>query len=196
MKWSAGIVAVLLLAGCGGGSGGTDTGGGSSGGSEDQDLLALYQGVKEDVVLNESNQAAYIKQLYIAADAPEHDALLPTVAARARARLLAPHAAMALRRDSREQINERLECITGSGTVSGKLDDNTGVGTLTSQFNDCYQDGIYLSGKQTIKYLRWDLRNMIPLDYIISNDKLRYSLNGDYQGKVRISRSFLPKLTR
>jgi len=191
MKWSAGIVAVLLLAGCGGGgSGGTDTGGGSSGGSEDQDLLALYQGVKEDVVLNESNQAAYIKQLYIAADAPEHDALLPTVAARARARLLAPHAAMALRRDSREQINERLECITGSGTVSGKLDDNTGVGTLTSQFNDCYQDGIYLSGKQTIKYLRWDLRNMIPLDYIISNDKLRYSLNGDYQelnGKLTVT---------
>lgn len=133
------------------------------------------------MVLNESNQAAYIKQLYIADDAPGHDVLLPAAASSARARLPALDAAMALRRDSREQINERLECITGSGTVSGKLDDNTGVGTLTYQFNDCYQSGFYLSGKQTIKYLRWDLNNITPLDYIISNDKLRYSLNDDYQ---------------
>jgi hypothetical protein len=181
MKWSAGIVAVLLLAGCGGGGGGGGGGTDTGGGSEDQDLLALYQGVKDEAVLNESNQAAYIKQLYIADDAPEHDVLLAAAASSARARLPAQHAVMALRRDSREQINERLACGTGSGTVSGTLDDNTGVGTLTYQFNDCYQDGVYLSGKQTIKYLRWDLSDITPLDYIISNDKLRYSRSGDYQ---------------
>ncbi|GAB3215987.1 hypothetical protein [Pseudaeromonas pectinilytica] len=64
MKWSAGIVAVLLLAGCGGGGssdggsgggsgGGTDTGGGS----EAQDLLALYQAGRDRTLLMKFEQA-------------------------------------------------------------------------------------------------------------------------------------------
>jgi len=181
MKWSAGIVAVLLLAGCGGGSGGTDTGGGSSGGSEEQDLLALYQGVKDDVVLNESNQAAYLKMLYSVDDSTPQSVSATAAVSRTRARLPVVHSAMALRRDSRSKINENLDCSSGSGTVTGNINDKTGVGTLTYQFNDCYQDGIYISGKQIIEYKRWDLNNYIPLDYKITNETLRYSLNSYYQ---------------
>ena len=118
MKWSAGIVAVLLLAGCGGGGssdggsgggsgGGTDTGGGS----EAQDLLALYQGVKDDVVLNESNQAAYLKMLYSVDDSTPQSVSATAAVSRTRARLPVVHSAMALRRDSRSKINENLDWV-------------------------------------------------------------------------------------
>ena len=192
MKWSSGIVAVLLLAGCGGGggSGGTDTGGGSSGGSEDRDLLALYQGVKDDVVLNESNQAAYLKMLYSVDDSTQQSVSATAAVSRTRARFPVVHSAMALRRDSRSKINENLDCSSGSGTVTGNINDKTGVGTLTYQFNDCYQSGVYISGKQIIEYQRWDLNNYIPLDYKITNEELRYSLNDSYQelnGDIQIS---------
>lgn len=199
MKWSAGIVAVLLLAGCGGGGGSSDGGSGSGGGSgggtdtgggsEAQDLLALYQGVKEDVVLNESNQADYLKMLYSVDDSVQQS-VSATAASRIRARLPLAYPAMALSRDARSQINESLDCSSGSGTVTGEINDNTGVGKLTYQFNDCYQDGLYISGKQIIEYQRWDLNNYIPLSYKVTNQALRYSSNSYYQelnGDIQIA---------
>jgi hypothetical protein len=188
MKWIAGIVAVLLLAACGGGGGGSGGGGGTDtgGGSEAQDLLALYQGVKDDVVLNESNQVDYLKMLYSVDDSAPQSV---SAASRIRARLPVVHSAMALRRDSRSQINEILDCVSGSGTVTGEMNDNIGVGKLTYQFNDCYQNGLYISGKQIIDYQRWDLNNYIPLDYTITNEALRYSLNSYYQelnGEIQV----------
>lgn len=119
--------------------------------------------------------------LYSVDDSTPQSVSATAAVSRTRARLPVVHSAMALRRDSRSKINENLDCSSGSGTVTGNINDKTGVGTLTYQFNDCYQDGIYISGKQIIEYKRWDLNNYIPLDYKITNETLRYSLNSYYQ---------------
>lgn len=160
---------LLLLAGCGGGGstatgssgnsqgGGSTQGGDNSQGSGEASLLAQYQGKKVEAVLDESSVGPFLDAV-LNTD-PLFGSNMAMTGRKAGSRVTALQGAV---------VKSSLDCESGSGTVSGELDEATGRGTLTVVYNKCLQDGETATGTQLIRYDRWNLLEEEPLDYLVT----------------------------
>ena len=64
----------------------------------------------------------------------------------------------------RIDIDEPLFCESGSASMTGTLDENTGLGTLTLTYNDCTVEGFTFDGQASLTFLEFDFGYSLPVN--------------------------------
>ncbi|TCI03947.1 hypothetical protein EZV61_07055 [Corallincola luteus] len=157
------ILASLSTFGCGGGGGG--------GGGKEPVVVPppieppveepiSYDGLRSDAALDTENIAKFVDLIF------DGDSTINPLE-----NLISPQfyatAAVA--------INEPIDCTYGSAVLSGSLDDTNLLGTVTATFDECYQDGLILSGLFEMTIEEIDPALLQPTDFTIRYDNLSIS---------------------
>ncbi len=90
-------------------------------------------------------------------------------------------------------VDEPMDCDSGSGHLSGMIDDITGKGTLTFTYNNCMVDGITYNGTGTFRVDFFDFGYMYPTDATMNFTLVTMSsteFNGSLSGTVRMETLF------
>ena len=86
-------------------------------------------------------------------------------------------------------LNEPLECDSGSGNLTGTLNDSTFTGTLTFTYINCLLDGITYNGTGTFRIDTFDLNYIVPTDVTMTFTLMSISsseFTGSMSGTIRI----------
>ncbi|MGB5297176.1 MAG: hypothetical protein WBM52_05350 [Thiogranum sp.] len=82
-------------------------------------------------------------------------------------------------------LEETLPCDSGSTTLSGLIDDQTGTGTVTVTFNECTFDGETTNGTGTVRIDAMDLNYFEITDAVFSSALMTVT-----SGELNVSMSF------
>ncbi len=94
---------------------------------------------------------------------------------------------------SRMMVDEPIFCDSGSGHISGMLDDVTGEGALTITYNNCMLDGVTYNGSGTFRVDHFDFVYMYPTDVTMDFTLLTMrsaEMNVDMDGSIRMETLF------
>jgi hypothetical protein len=176
MKKIAQIGSLLLVAACGGGGSDNSGGGGTPDTNTDTTtLFSNYKGKQDLATLQNDNISPYLDALF------GNDESLLLVAQTSNKNQKRSSTLLHKQSASREKIDESLECNSGSGRVTGSLDDKSGQGTLTYSYNNCAFGSTVLSGKQIVQYHRWDMVHLTPLDLTTTYKDLQFTAGSTFE---------------
>ena len=196
---------LVLLFSCGGGGGGGDGGGGGT-------LPPLpYSGNTNAAVVTTSNASGLVSGVFGSSSTADAVAGISTSGQAGvqvfdagqieRGRRLGSSARDALRHAlgaaSKTRpltavpvpFDDTLPCASGSIRIFGTIDDMTGTGTLTIQYNSCTEDGETINGQGTLRVDAFDLGMFAPSDFTISFPRLQFRATGisrDVGGSLRV----------
>jgi hypothetical protein len=90
-------------------------------------------------------------------------------------------------------VDEPIFCDSGSGHISGSLNDATGEGTLTITYNNCMLDGVTYNGSGTARVDHFDWGYMYPTDMTMNFIRMTFKsteMNVDLSGTFRMETLF------
>ena len=93
------------------------------------------------------------------------------------------------RSELRIELDEPLTCESGSGRLTGSLDETTGTGSLTFTFISCLIEGFSFDGTGSFEIHQFDFSLLSPVDTTISFELMTLSspdFDGSMKGSIRI----------
>lgn len=90
-------------------------------------------------------------------------------------------------------VDEPIFCDSGSGHISGQINDSTATGTLTFIYNNCMLDGVTYDGSGTFRVDYFDFGYMFPTDITMNFTRMTMSsaeFNTDLSGSFRMETMF------
>lgn len=176
MKKIISAIPLLLLTACGGGGGSDDKQ--STPDSPNTDATTLfsnYKGNQSLAKLQSDNVSSYLDTLL------GHDASLIQLAQASSTSLKLHSQSISKNKTNREKIDEAINCSSGSGRITGSLNNDTGKGTITYTYNNCGIGNSIVSGKQLVKYTRWNMAGMVPLDLTNTYKDLQFKTGSKFE---------------
>ncbi|GAA5218180.1 choice-of-anchor Q domain-containing protein [Corallincola platygyrae] len=169
---------ITLLSACGGGGGGGSEGGGNTTPPPSPEPnIGHYDGITTAADLEMESISPYLLAVFDGFDFEESLSF--------EASPMEMHALPVIKQAksshlAKERVDEALNCESGSGRISGNLDDDDGTGTLTQEFNSCVISGVEVNGAIIIEFERWNLNTATPADMTFIYDE--FSVESQYVG--------------
>ncbi|MFC3912105.1 hypothetical protein ACFOSS_01340 [Pseudaeromonas sharmana] len=157
MKKQFAVMLALGLSGCGGGGSGDVTT------QPAQPLLEQYGGSRQAMTLSYDETPRYLQ---LALQQPGSDMAVMSAMTQSATGAALTRQNVSRMGSARDNV---FACDAGQGSIGGNLNDSSGKGTLTFDFEHCLLDGIEFHGRQTVSISRWDSVLDEPMDYVITN---------------------------